>query len=62
MNAQKITLCKQKLTIREKEVGIRCIDCNRIITDDVYYVSRQLTSGISEVVCVDCGLKRASSE
>ena len=56
-----IELCKQKLSTIEQEHGIRCMDCNRIMTDDDYYCRRQISEDTYEIVCVDCGLEKAKN-
>jgi hypothetical protein len=54
-----IEICKQKLSQREKECGIRCIDCDRLMTDDEFYCRIPDNHGIYKVICVNCGLKKA---
>jgi hypothetical protein len=53
-----IELCKQTpLSEAEKKHGARCMDCNKIMTNDPFYYRRKLYEDVNEIICIDCGRK-----
>lgn len=51
----KIELAKQEVTEKMKEVGMKCMDCNKDMSNDEFYCRRKISPDIYEIICLNCG-------
>ena len=39
------------------EYGLRCVDCDKVITYEKYVVRRYTSEDIAEIICLKCGVE-----
>ena len=50
-----IELCKNDKNFL---YGLRCLECDKDIIIDDYYIRRYIEEDECEIICVECGLKK----